>query len=266
MTTQPTSQPTTQPTTQPTSQPDPHADLARVAESTERLLHTAAGLDQAAIGAPSALPTWSRGHVLAHLARNADSLVNLLESARTGLDIPQYASDEAREQGIAQGAGRPPAEQLTDLRESAARLAEAAAALSEAAWGAELKHRHGYTFPATDLPWKRLQELEYHHVDLAAGYTPAHWPEEFAAAEFATLTARFATLDGLPALDLLADDTGAKARLGGEGEPVLRVEGPVRALTAWLSGRSDGDGLQVHRDGGPLADPRAALPALPAMR
>lgn len=243
---------------------DPHTDLVRVAESTERLLHTVAALDPGALAEPSALPGWSRGHVLAHLARNADSLVNLLESARTGQDIPQYASEAARDEGIEQGAGRPLDEQLADLRASAARLAETAAALPAAAWGATLKHRHGYTFPAAELPRKRLGELEYHHVDLAGGYTPAHWPEDFAAVEFGKLTARFAELDP-PALELLAEDTGAKARLGGPGAVELRVEGPVRALTAWLSGRSDGDGLQVHRDGGPLADPRAALPALPPL-
>ncbi|WP_327066699.1 maleylpyruvate isomerase family mycothiol-dependent enzyme [Kitasatospora sp. NBC_01250] len=250
-----------------TTQPDPHADLAKVAESTERLLHTVAALDPAALAEPSALPGWTRGHVLTHLARNADSLVNLVESARTGRDIPQYASSQARDEDIEKGAGRPLVEQLADLRASAVRLAEAVATLPEAAWGAQLKHRLGYVFPARDLPWKRLAELEYHHVDLAVGYSPAHWPEEFAAVEFGKLAARFAQLDGLPPLELLAEDTGAKASLGTrEGAvPEQRAEGPVRALTAWLSGRSDGDGLQVHRDGGALADPRSALPALPPM-
>lgn len=254
------------------TQPDPHTDLARVAESTERLLHTVAALDPAALAEPSALPGWTRGHVLTHLARNADSLVNLVESARTGRDIPQYASTQARDEAIEQGAGRPLDEQLADLRASAARLAEAVATLPEAAWDAQLKHRLGYVFPASDLPWKRLAELEYHHVDLAVGYTPAHWPEEFAVVEFGKLATRFAELDGLPPIELLAEDTGATARLGTpegattEGAAAeLRAEGPVRALAAWLSGRSDGDGLQVHRDGGPLPDPRSALPALPPM-
>ncbi|MFF7634368.1 maleylpyruvate isomerase family mycothiol-dependent enzyme [Kitasatospora sp. NPDC008050] len=250
-----------------TAQPDPHADLAKVAESTERLLHTVAALDPAALAEPCALPGWTRGHVLTHLARNADSLVNLVESARTGRDIPQYPSTQARDEDIEKGSGRPLDEQLADLKASAARLAQAAATLPEAAWGAPLKHRLGYVFPAADLPWKRLAELEYHHVDLAAGYTPAHWPEEFAAVEFGKLAARFAELDGLSPIELLAEDTGARAHLGTpEGATAeLRAEGPVRALAAWLSGRSDGDGLQVHRDGGPLADPRAALPALPPM-
>ncbi|PYC73987.1 hypothetical protein C7C46_24565 [Streptomyces tateyamensis] len=243
--------------------------LREVAAATEHLLHTVAELDPEAVAEPCALPGWTRGHLLAHLSRNADSLVNLLESARTGQDIPQYADEQAREDGIQQGAGRPLAEQAADLRASADRLAAAAAALPAEAWGAELKHRHGYTFPASELPWKRLCELEYHHVDLAAGYTPAHWPDGFATAEFRKLTGRFATLDGLPAVELVAEDTGDRARLGtGAGAEApfeLRVEGPVRALLAWLSGRADGDGLQVHRNGELLTDPRTALPALPPM-
>lgn len=113
-------------------------------------------------------------------------------------------------------------------------------------------------------------ELEYHHVDLDAGYTPAHWPEEFAAAELARLAARLDGADGLPALLLVAEDTGARTRTGAPaaGAPAadaLTVEGPVRALTAWLSGRSDGDGLQVHRAGALVPDPRTALPPLPPL-
>ncbi|WP_051966175.1 maleylpyruvate isomerase family mycothiol-dependent enzyme [Kitasatospora mediocidica] len=237
--------------------------LRSVAESTDQLLRTAAALAPESLAAPCALPGWTRGHLLAHLSRNADSLVNLLESARTGRDIPQYASPDAREEGIEQGAGRPLAEQLEDLHSSADRLAAAAATLPEEAWSVQLKHRHGYLFPAAELPWKRLEELEYHHVDLDAGYTPAHWSAEFAATEFGKLTTAFADR-GLPALQLVCDDTADRARLG-EGGPQLVVEGPVRALTAWLSGRSDGDGLQVHRDGVQLTDPRTALPELPAM-
>ncbi|MFJ9950577.1 maleylpyruvate isomerase family mycothiol-dependent enzyme [Kitasatospora sp. NPDC091207] len=240
--------------------------LRLVAVSTGHLLHTAGTLDEKAVAAPSALPGWTRGHVLAHLARNADSLVNLLNGARTGTDIPQYASDEARDQGIEDGAGRPPGVQLDDLVTTDRGFTEAAALLPEEAWTAEVRHRSGYVFPAFDIPWKRLMEVEYHHVDLDAGYSPAHWPEVFAVAEFGRLSARLAGAEGLPAVELVADDTEDRAVIGtADGGPGLTVEGPVRALTAWLSGRSDGDGLQVHRGGVQLTDGRAALPALPPL-
>ncbi|MFI6844544.1 maleylpyruvate isomerase family mycothiol-dependent enzyme [Kitasatospora sp. NBC_00085] len=242
-----------------------HERLRLVVQSTGHLLHGVSGLKPEAVAEPSALPGWTRGHVLAHVARNADSLVNLLNGARTGTDIPQYASNEARDQDIEAGAPRPLDVQLDDLRASAERFAAAAALLPDEAWTATLRHRSGYTFPAHDLPWKRLMEVEYHHVDLDAGYTPAHWPEAFAVAEFRRLAEKLAGAEGLPAIELVADDTEDRAGIGAGGTAELTAEGPVRALTAWLSGRSDGDGLQVHRGGVQLADGRAALPPLPPL-
>ncbi|MFJ8625248.1 maleylpyruvate isomerase family mycothiol-dependent enzyme [Kitasatospora sp. NPDC093550] len=229
--------------------------LVQVEESTQRLLQTAAELKPEAVAEPSALPGWTRGHVLAHLARNADSLVNLLDGARTGTDIPQYASNEARDADIERDAPRPLDVHLADLRESHERFAAAAAKLPDEAWTAEIRHRTGYLFPAFDIPHKRLLELEYHHVDLDAGHTPAQWPESFAVAQFHKLARGLADTD-LPAVRLAAEDTGDRAAIG-TGEPALTVEGPVRALTAWLSGRSAGTGLR--------RTPDTALPQLPPM-
>ncbi|MEU6234526.1 maleylpyruvate isomerase family mycothiol-dependent enzyme [Kitasatospora sp. NPDC047058] len=262
-------EPATGPAADPATDPATAAALADerlrlVAAGTGHLLHTVAELKPEALAEPSALPGWTRGHVLAHLARNADSLVNLLNGARTGTDIPQYAGNEARDQGIEDGAGRPLDVQLDDLRDSDGRFTSAAALLPAGAWTAEVRHRTGYTFPACDIPWKRLMEIEYHHVDLDAGYTPAHWPEPFAVAEFRRLAGKLAGAADLPAVELVADDTADRGMIG-TGTPALTAEGPVRALAAWLSGRSDGDGLQVHRDGVQLPDGRAALPPLPPL-
>ncbi|MFB7664528.1 maleylpyruvate isomerase family mycothiol-dependent enzyme [Kitasatospora sp. NPDC056138] len=241
------------------------AALKAVAESTDRLLHTVTELDPGSVGEPSALPGWSRGHVLAHLSRNADSLVNLLDGARTGRDIPQYASETDREDGIRSGAARPLTEQLVDLEASGARFAEAAAKLSDADWSAPVRHRSGAVFPALHLLAKRRQEVEYHHVDLAAGYTPEHWPEDFAAAELVRLAGQFAVAQ-VPAVLLLAEDTGTRAQLGPLGaEPGLTAEGPLRALTAWVSGRSAGAGLRLGRGGELLPDAVRALPQLPPL-
>ena len=46
----------------------------------------AEGLTAEQARAPSLLPSWTRGHVLTHVARNADALANLLHTARTGED------------------------------------------------------------------------------------------------------------------------------------------------------------------------------------
>ena len=58
---------------------DPLLDL--LAEQTRLLIGTARSLDDAAVREASLCPPWSRGHVLTHLARNADSVVRRLEGA-----------------------------------------------------------------------------------------------------------------------------------------------------------------------------------------
>ncbi len=68
---------------------------ARIEPATARLRQTAAGLSDDQAREPSLLPGWSRGHVLTHIARNADSLRNLLIWARTGVETPQYSGAEA---------------------------------------------------------------------------------------------------------------------------------------------------------------------------
>ena len=90
---------------------DPLMLTGEVADATDRLLRTAATFDEANLAAASLLPEWSRGHVLAHLARNADAFVNLLTSARTGQALPMYSSAAART-AISRPARGPPAEQL----------------------------------------------------------------------------------------------------------------------------------------------------------
>ncbi|WP_229857304.1 maleylpyruvate isomerase family mycothiol-dependent enzyme, partial [Streptomyces anandii] len=97
-------------------------DLESVRSATERLLTAAAKLDNAGVTDQSRLPGWTRGHVLAHLARNADALVNVLEGR------PMYVSGEARDADIERDAPRPLEAQLADVRESAARFQEAGAA------------------------------------------------------------------------------------------------------------------------------------------
>ncbi len=121
--------------------------IERVDRATARLLETAAGLSDEQVREPSLLPGWSRGHVLTHLARNADSLRNLLIWARTGVETPQYASRAARDEAIAAGSGRSASELLADLQASAQQLAAEAARLSPANWTAEVRGLGGAAHP-----------------------------------------------------------------------------------------------------------------------
>ena len=225
---------------------DPLALLAELDRATQRVLATAEGLTDPAT--PSALAGWTQGHVLTHLARNADSLCNLLAWARTGVETPQYASWDERAKGIEAGAGRPLDEQIADLREASARFASAAADLPAQAWTNELPLPTGPQVAAL-VPWRRLREVEVHHVDLGAGYTPADWPESFAH----RLLHEAAGDQSTVSLTLRADSLGHPVPVGSGGPPA--VSGPAWALAAWLTGRSSGTGLTV--------EPAGPLPAIP---
>jgi maleylpyruvate isomerase len=218
--------------------------------ATGRLLETVAGFDDAAVGAPSALPGWTRGHVLAHLARNADGMRNLLVWARTGVVTPQYRPGQ-RDQDIESDAPRPAARQLADVRESAARYAQEAARMSPADWSTVLDVP-GRPQPAVYGVWRRLREVEVHHVDLAAGYTPADWPESFAHRLLHEVCSGLSTSEPSFAVVLHPVETGHPLTIGSGGPTVT---GPAHALAAWLTGRSPGTELTVSADG--------PLPAVP---
>lgn len=244
-----------------TPQPlDPDRDLAAVREATAALLDAVGELDTAALAEPSQLMGWSRGHVLAHLSRSADSMLNLLSWARTGEETPQYASAETREKAIELGADRPLDEQLVDLRESAERFWEAARSLNEQAphaWAAQVRLRSGKVIAAAELPWRRLVELHLHHVDLDIGYTPGELPAEFTARELEFVVEDLHAHEGVAAVRLTDSDTGQQWDIGAAEEPECQVTGPMYALMAWLTGRSSGAGLVI--------EPEAPLPKLPPL-
>lgn len=231
-------------------------DLASVREATDRLLTAAAALDNAAVTEPSRLPGWTRGHILAHLARNADALVNVLEGRS------MYVSEGARDADIERDAPRPPEVQLADVRESANRFQDAASVSAD--WSRTVELRNGVTDSASRVPFRRWIEVEIHHVDLGIGYELEDLPEEFVQREINFLTDRFRNHPGVPALMVKQDDgrlipTGAvrsvtPAQL--ESGHQLTVGGSRSDLLGWLAGRRDGSAL--HVEGG-------SLPALPPL-
>ncbi|MFD7613750.1 maleylpyruvate isomerase family mycothiol-dependent enzyme [Streptomyces sp. NPDC059828] len=231
---------------------DPLRDLDSVHEATERLLDAAAGLDNAAVAGPSRLPGWSRGHVLAHIARNADAIVNVLEGR------PMYPSAEARDADIERDAARPLGAQLDDVRESGIRFRTVGATQEtvEGGWDRTVELRNGITDTASRVPFRRLVEVELHHVDLGIGYELEDLPGSFTEREIDFLTQRFAGHKDVPPTTVVADDGRTWGTGGGaEGAPVT-VTGAAADLLGWLAGRRDGAALKVS--GG-------ALPALPAL-
>ena len=193
-------------------------------ESHRRLADTVGVLDDESVARPSLLPGWLVGHVLTHLARNADSYVRMLDGAAGGQALEQYAGGhEQRSADIDAGATRPAAEVVADLFAATHRLEAAFDRTTAATWG-----RHGLirgdAWPCWTFPRSRWREVEIHHVDLGLAYTAADWSEDYVAVE---LPGVLATLN-----DRLVD-RGQRARL--LAWLLGRGEQPVLTPTAWQS-------------------------------
>jgi maleylpyruvate isomerase len=207
--------------------------LAEITTATRALLATAARLDDDDARGPSLLPGWTRGHVLTHVARNADGGTRLLTWARTGVESYEYPSLEARAAEIEDGAGRPAPVLVEDVRDSAARFADACTRMPDEAWERTVQWTTGARHPAARATDARLTEVLVHHVDLDAGFAPRDWPADFTTRMLASVTASYARRDDAPALRLRASDTGEEH---GHGDHL--VTGPATSLLAWLMGRT----------------------------
>jgi maleylpyruvate isomerase len=155
----------------------------QIDDATQRLLGTARVITEPDLRQPSLLPGWTRAHVLAHLARNADAMRTLLVGARTGQDRPAYPSSEARDADIERGAAQEAKDLAADVADSAMALRTIARQLPDQAWVCSVRVPGSARFPAVQLLTRRLVEVELHHCDLAAGYNPADWPDSFASLE-----------------------------------------------------------------------------------
>ncbi|GHB30133.1 maleylpyruvate isomerase [Streptomyces viridiviolaceus] len=218
-------------------------DLASVRDATDRLLTAVGKLDNASVTQPSRLPGWTRGHVLAHLARNADALVNVLEGR------PMYVTGEARDADIERDAPRPLDVQLADLRDSAARFQETGAAPAD--WSRTVELRNGVTDSASRVPFRRWIEVELHHVDLGIGYELEDLPPEFTERETGFLAERFTGHADVPHTRI-TDGTRTWSTGRKEDGPGVAVSGSPADLLGWLAGRRDGSALTVQ--GGTLPE------------
>jgi maleylpyruvate isomerase len=176
-----------------------------------RLVERISGLTDEQARQPSLLPDWTVGHVLTHLARNADGHALRLSGALRGEEVARYpGGSESRDREIADGAGRPAEALVADVAASNARL-EAVWRTSEEAGWPHAGLMAGDIWPTVDSPFRRLREVEIHHFDLGLGYSADEWPDDYAAWELEQ------ALTNLP------------GRLG---------DGQARRLLVWLIGRA----------------------------
>jgi maleylpyruvate isomerase len=235
--------------------------LTDLNEATAALVTNLDGLTDAQARELSLLPGWSRGHVLTHLARNAEGGTRLLAWARSGEPSYEYRSVAARAQAIEDGAGRAAAELVEDVRRTAHALAEAAAAMPPAAWQHKITWTTGQETPAGHVPESRLAEVLIHHVDLNYGYEPGAWPAGWTGQMLDRAVETMNDVRNLAPLTatLHATDTGRAFHLDRPGTTAgtTHISGTEPDILAWLLGRSNGATL--------TRDTPGPLPAAPSI-
>lgn len=217
--------------------------LAWAGDGAAHLRGLMARMGDDAFAAPSGLPGWSRAHVLSHIARNADGMINLLTWARTGVPTPAYASIEARNADIESGASRSPAAIRDDVVDSSDRLAQAVRDMPKEAWSAHVKNVQGVEIPATDIPWIRAREMWIHAVDLDIGASLTDLPVPMLVEVVGDVVRVVGAKPDCPPLRLATTDADRSWVLGdGTG---AEVRGPAASLAAWALGRSRGKDLRT---------------------
>lgn len=178
-----------------------------LAQATDHLLRTAEGLAEGDQHEQSLCPGWTRGHVLTHVARNADGLSRCVRAAVDGSGETMYPSSADRDAEIEAGAGRPPSELLADLEAASTRLTADLARLrpEHAAIRVE-RTPGGPTFRAGRLPFLRLREVCYHHVDLDAGFTFGALPADLVRTFLDDEVARLRAAPLSPEVELATDE------------------------------------------------------------
>jgi maleylpyruvate isomerase len=189
----------------------PAEEIEGVRAAHARLHDTLAGLDDATARRPSRLPGWTVGHVVTHLARNADSVVRRLAAAADDRLIEQYdGGDDGRNAAIEAGSGRPAPALLADLTGADAALDALLGALPAEVWDRPVLRSGpaGGTVPAARLAFSRWREVEVHHVDLGLGYEPDRWPAGLVERMLPDLLAGLPDRAGRSALAGWATDRG----------------------------------------------------------
>ena len=209
----------------------PTEDLTRVADAQQRLVALITPLRDADTRRASLLAGWTVGHVLTHLARNADSHRRRADAASRGEVVDQYPGGfPARTAEIDAGAARPAAALLDDVRVSADRMDNAWRRVPPDAWGNGTRDVSGRTRPLRALPARRWQELEVHPLDLGIGVTPRDWPADFVARSLpqlrATMTDRLPDGAAPPPTGLLDEPDELAWLYGRLARPDLPVLGP----------------------------------------
>jgi maleylpyruvate isomerase len=187
---------------------------------------------------PTALPGWTRAHVVGHIARNAEALTRLATWARTGIEMPMYGGPAQRDEDIELSARFPAAKLRQDVWTTTAELDEALDSLDAETWAATVRTAQGRLVSATEIPWLRVREVWLHAVDLGASISEL--PPDVVDALLDDISRTRGR--GLPhGLLLRPVDRDRTWQVPG-ADPVT-ISGAAADLLAWLTGRGHGETL-----------------------
>jgi maleylpyruvate isomerase len=220
--------------------------------ASTRLIRAVDGFQDDEWSSPSLLPNWTRAHVIAHLALNAEGIARALRGvvASDGDERrTRYDSDEKRDSDIGALATRRPGEIRDRLLGGTTRLQDAMAAIRDDAWDTPLERTPGgRVIKAHAFPTMRLTELEIHHADLGTTYTPASWSTTFAGVLLDSMARRVDPAGPFEVAPLDLPDRRWRFGEDTDGGPdVPVVTGPAGALAWWLTGRPPADTLSCSR-------------------
>ena len=209
--------------------------------ATTRYLGALTVLQSEDLAAPSALPGWTRAHVVAHLSRNADAFARVLAQAAAGEAASMYDSPESRDLDIARTVAELGATRLVADAVESSRRFERAAAVYDGPLEATYTRVPGgdETFTVDTVGPRRLTEVEVHHADLLLEYRAAEWPADFSR-DLVGRRQDELGLDG-PSMVLSSTDVDGLWKFGSGAGP--EIKGAAGDLAWWLVGRGDGAGL-----------------------
>ena len=225
--------------------------LDLLGDAAQRLTRTVDGFHGDDWRTASLLPGWTRAHVVAHLALNAEGVTRVIRAlvGDEPSDEPptMYDSDERRDSDILDLGERDPGEIRDRLLGGTTVLHDAFAAVPEDGWGGRVERTPGgRSLPVSALPSMRVREIEIHHVDLGADYTTAGWPEPFSVLLLDAMTKRLRPDDPFEVKPLDSERTWVVGRTDSE-YPVPIVTGPAADLGWWLTGRPAPETLSCSR-------------------
>ena len=227
--------------TAPTTSSVPRQWLDGCIAAQRRLEAVVESLPDATARQASLLEGWTVGHVLTHVARNADANAGVVEAAQRGEMAPMYPGGRTQRDGaIEAGQGRQAADLIADVRGAHQRLEQAWATTSEEVWETGLGQRVSGPATLADFVFSRWREVEVHLVDLglrerggpdwdglSAAYLDLEWP--------ATLSGLAARVPEGVTLILVPGDRPSHAFGKGDERAIVRAT-PGRIL-GWLLGR-----------------------------